>query len=221
VVDENSRSVFRRIQLPLEYSSLAATGSFHIRSSDVTGLLDALHRVNLQLVFRRITSLVLTFQALADVTIQETQERWLRKEIGRLLLKLMDQFNRLPSTLFVPGVRTYSRDAVNAGGYADIFKGIYQGKQVALKRFRTYNVENERLVLNKVTAYVFSSASCSQLVAASLSRNYSVAIVGSPPYLAFPGCGPIQLCPTHLHGITLDEERKSTGTRPRQSMYNL
>ena len=75
----------------------------------------------------------------------------MRRTICKLLIKLMDHFSCLPSTLFVSGVRVQSRDAVNAGGYADIFKGIYQSKQVALKRFRFYAVNSERVAINKVS----------------------------------------------------------------------
>ncbi|EIN12424.1 kinase-like protein, partial [Punctularia strigosozonata HHB-11173 SS5] len=53
----------------------------------------------------------------------------------------------LPSGLFVNGVQLYSRDAVDAGGFGDIFQGSYHGQEVALKRFRIFS--RDRVIIHR------------------------------------------------------------------------
>ncbi len=44
----------------------------------------------------------------------------------------------LPSTLFIDGVECKDRNAVAGGGFADIYRGLFGGQEVALKRIRTF-----------------------------------------------------------------------------------
>ena len=67
---------------------------------------------------------------------QEPQElpakkRWLKK----LLLRLALEFGTLPSSMTVH-VMNVSEECLLGGGYADIYEGRYNGKVIALKRFR-------------------------------------------------------------------------------------
>jgi hypothetical protein len=52
-----------------------------------------------------------------------------------LLLKLSSESRQLPKSLFIDGVDIgSSRDPVCRGGFADIFRGTFQGRTVAIKR---------------------------------------------------------------------------------------
>ena len=59
------------------------------------------------------------------------KRRWLRK----LLLRLTLEFDTLPSSMTVQ-VMNVSEECLLGGGYADIYEGRYNGKVIALKRFR-------------------------------------------------------------------------------------
>ncbi|THH29478.1 hypothetical protein EUX98_g4707 [Antrodiella citrinella] len=58
--------------------------------------------------------------------------------ISSLILKLSIRSNRLPASLVVNDVTRLDKECVAGGGFADIFRGEYKGKPVALKRLRVY-----------------------------------------------------------------------------------
>jgi hypothetical protein len=94
--------------------------------------------------------LTIEFQELTNASIKEQQDPLPRRQIYRLLVKAVDQFNCLPPTVYLRGVRLHSEHPVDGGGYADIYKGIYQGKEVAIKKFRIFGPETGSGSLNKV-----------------------------------------------------------------------
>jgi hypothetical protein len=53
-----------------------------------------------------------------------------------LLIKLASNSGELPPSLFLSGVEIATRDPDAVGGFADIFRGTYQGVAVAIKRLR-------------------------------------------------------------------------------------
>jgi hypothetical protein len=69
-----------------------------------------------------------------------------RKEINirKVLIKIAQQLDQLPSSLILHGVRLYSREAVKCGGYADVFQGSLASAEVAVKRFRLHDRSTER-----------------------------------------------------------------------------
>jgi serine/threonine-protein kinase TNNI3K len=58
--------------------------------------------------------------------------------IHRLLVKICQKCRRLPSFIFVKGVKCYGANPVSGGAFADIYRGRYNGKFVALKRMRVF-----------------------------------------------------------------------------------
>jgi hypothetical protein len=82
--------------------------------------------------------LTLRPQKLIDLTVEDHPDFVLRKTLSRVLVKLTQKVDHLPESIKVTGIRAVSTEPVAAGGFADIFKGIYQGKAVALKRFREF-----------------------------------------------------------------------------------
>ncbi|KAJ7053459.1 kinase-like domain-containing protein, partial [Mycena amicta] len=52
--------------------------------------------------------------------------------------KLAQRCYALPETLFISGVTECTERAVFFGGYSDVFKGMFRGQAVALKRMRIF-----------------------------------------------------------------------------------
>lgn len=80
-----------------------------------------------------------------------------RRRLRRFLLKLSRDLHIIPSSLCLSGVQCPTREAEHlGGGYADIFRGTYQGKEVALKRLRALHTAdvNKQLVRGWQTSRV-------------------------------------------------------------------
>lgn len=67
-----------------------------------------------------------------------------RSQMLRVLVKL-SQSHGLPEWLYLKDVQrsTHERDAVDRGGFAEIYLGTWNGKTVALKRLRAHKDEIE------------------------------------------------------------------------------
>jgi hypothetical protein len=59
--------------------------------------------------------------------------------VHHLVVKLSESCGILPPALNITGVRNCSKASVAGGGFADIFRGSYRGKDVALKRLRYFD----------------------------------------------------------------------------------
>jgi hypothetical protein len=78
----------------------------------------------------------------------------LRRQVIIVLLDLSASSGALPHDLFIKGVTIGSdRDPSSGGGFADIFLGRYQGKDVAIKRFRIFD-EQSRERINTVCLFI-------------------------------------------------------------------
>lgn len=58
--------------------------------------------------------------------------------LRRMMVALSRSAKILPRSLSLHGVTLSTKDPINGGGYADIFRATYQGQAVALKRLRTF-----------------------------------------------------------------------------------
>ncbi|KDQ56034.1 hypothetical protein JAAARDRAFT_132976 [Jaapia argillacea MUCL 33604] len=72
--------------------------------------------------------------------------RW--KAIHRLVVKLSEKSYKIPPQLFLRGVHVnggndpYSAGGyIGGGGFADVYRGSFQGKEVAVKRLRVFSPE--------------------------------------------------------------------------------
>ncbi|KAJ7279128.1 kinase-like domain-containing protein [Mycena rebaudengoi] len=57
----------------------------------------------------------------------------------RIILKLSEACDKLPSSLFIIGVTGRDEHATFGGGFGDIYRATYAGKTVALKHVRTFH----------------------------------------------------------------------------------
>lgn len=73
-----------------------------------------------------------------------------KQKIHRFLVKLSENCGILPPTLSVSGIINCSREPVNGGGFADIFRASFHGEEVALKRLRDFQVHHERERVRRV-----------------------------------------------------------------------
>ncbi|KAF5367997.1 hypothetical protein D9758_004485 [Tetrapyrgos nigripes] len=56
----------------------------------------------------------------------------------RLLVKLSETCDKLPSSLFIKGVEALDEQATYGGGFGDVYQATYNGKRVALKKMRIF-----------------------------------------------------------------------------------
>lgn len=64
------------------------------------------------------------------------QER--RVDARRIIRRLSEAYEKLPSSIFITGVTHCDRDPTTGGSYADVYRAAYGGKAVALKRLREH-----------------------------------------------------------------------------------
>ncbi|KDQ57341.1 hypothetical protein JAAARDRAFT_79069 [Jaapia argillacea MUCL 33604] len=73
-----------------------------------------------------------------------------RQNAQRVLFKLSEHCENLPSTLFIKGVKLRQRNPITGGGFADIFQASHNDTIVALKRLRFFQAPRERRKLIKM-----------------------------------------------------------------------
>jgi hypothetical protein len=60
----------------------------------------------------------------------------------RLMQKLSEARDQLPTSLFINGVSDADEHPTFAGGFGDVYRASYDGKRVALKRIRTFTADS-------------------------------------------------------------------------------
>lgn len=61
------------------------------------------------------------------------------KKLRRLSLKVALEYDRLPLALFLTGVTCLDNQGIGQGSFADVYRGDYAGKAVAIKRLKPYS----------------------------------------------------------------------------------
>lgn len=69
--------------------------------------------------------------------------RSFRRKLRRVVVRLAQDSDTLPLSLQVEGVALSDRDCVGGGAFADVFKGVLNGGDVAVKRMRIFIVTND------------------------------------------------------------------------------
>jgi hypothetical protein len=117
---------------------LADPFTLRIARSDAQALSDSLQNVCPLRYVPATNADLISVQAMARLIIEQDQDFVRRKTLSKLLVKMTHHFDVLPSALCVQGVEDVSSEAVSCGAFADIYKGVYRGRAVALKRFREF-----------------------------------------------------------------------------------
>ncbi|KAJ7108186.1 kinase-like domain-containing protein [Mycena epipterygia] len=65
-----------------------------------------------------------------------------RSRARRLMRKLAETHEQLPSSLFISGVNDHDEHPTFGGGFGDVYRASYAEKMVALKRIRTFTADS-------------------------------------------------------------------------------
>ena len=74
--------------------------------------------------------------------------------LRRLLIGLSKKAQLLPDSLFVEGVICNDKNSVACGGYADVYRAVYCGREVALKRMRVFSSDSSEKEMKSVSLCV-------------------------------------------------------------------
>lgn len=145
--DEEIHNVLGVVLLTPELTSRA----LELRDSEAETLLDLLQSVRSDcdqtgLIVVHASPQMLDKGFLFNILDTET----IRKT-HNLIYRLSKACGIFPASLMVEDVANVEPTAVNGGGYADIFRGSYQRKPVALKRLRIFLKGHDRHEAHKVT----------------------------------------------------------------------
>ncbi|KAJ6486724.1 kinase-like domain-containing protein [Mycena sanguinolenta] len=66
----------------------------------------------------------------------------LRSRARRLMQKVSEAGEQLPSSLFIEGVNGHDKHPTFGGGFGDVYQASYQGRMVALKRIRIFTADS-------------------------------------------------------------------------------
>ncbi|KAJ7269803.1 hypothetical protein C8J57DRAFT_1066459, partial [Mycena rebaudengoi] len=76
----------------------------------------------------------------------------------RIVLKLSEACDKLPSSLFITGVTGRDEHATFGGGFGDIYRAKYAGKTVALKHVRTFHRDADLRRIRLVSLFSVKSS---------------------------------------------------------------
>lgn len=88
---------------------------------------------------------------------------------------------KLSTRMVLQGIQLDTEDPVDGGAYADIYKSIFNGKPIAVKRFRTH-VKRAKMD-RKVSAAASRVARCPTACHAVREGNHPHALHTTPEYL--------------------------------------
>jgi hypothetical protein len=89
-------------------------------------------------------------QVLDKGSIQSAEDEDSTLKARRLLVKLSEASDTLPSSLFIQGVARVDQEATFGGTFGDIYRASYQGEDVALKRIRVFQRDATRHKIRQV-----------------------------------------------------------------------
>jgi hypothetical protein len=131
------------------------------------------------------------------------------RKARRLRHKLSNACHLMPDSLRLEGVHVSNREPVYCGGFADIFKGSYEGRDVAVKRLRvTQRTQGDHSIQQVcLPALVFFQRD--QYLIRTLGVGSRSACLGSSttsicPTFSWHGFGQLPF-PPPVHCDTLDE----------------
>ncbi|KAJ6486733.1 hypothetical protein C8R45DRAFT_995676 [Mycena sanguinolenta] len=118
---DNIESQIGRLLTHILESQGARRAARQLEGSDALSLIDAIQDV-------------LDRGTLPDAT--------LRSKARKLLHKVSEAQEQLPSSLFIAGVNDHDEHPTFGGGFGDVYRASYQGRMVALKRIRMFTIDS-------------------------------------------------------------------------------
>ncbi|KAF7370567.1 hypothetical protein MSAN_00689100 [Mycena sanguinolenta] len=82
-------------------------------------------------------------------SLQVAEDAEFTLKARRLLVKLSEASDTLPTSLFIKGVSNLDKEATFGGTFGDIYRASYQGEDVALKRIRVFQRDSGRHMIRQ------------------------------------------------------------------------
>jgi hypothetical protein len=115
-----------------------------LRGDDAQTLIDVIHEVRSVLFLPRHVLIIppsLSFFADQALDLQDLQP-WLRRTCLSVLCRVCGRQALLPRSLQIPLCYNRLDTPLYRGGFADVWKGEYQGRYVAVKALRVYSTSD-------------------------------------------------------------------------------
>lgn len=93
--------------------------------------------------------IVTNYQALDKVSFSDGQ---FNRRVHRLLVKLSEICDKIPSSLFITGVHAEIHTSFR-GTFSNVFQASYQHQMVAIKRMRIFQTSENRLDIFRVSIW--------------------------------------------------------------------
>lgn len=74
---------------------------------------------------------------------EEAVYKQLRKRLTRTLLTHSQESVLLPKSLFLTRIQCLDRETISDGQFADVYRGKFNGRDIALKRLRVFQIVSE------------------------------------------------------------------------------
>ncbi|KAJ7229243.1 kinase-like domain-containing protein [Mycena rebaudengoi] len=160
--------------------------SSDLGSADNPKLRDALREDELRLAAH--IPAILESESSESILLRERDHK---SKARRIILKLSEACDKLPSSLFISGVTGCDEHATFGGGFGDIYQASYAGKTVALKLVRTFHGQETRLKFCREA-----------LVWQDLQHPYILPLIGIDRE-SFPATSLCMVSPWMEHGTAL------------------
>ncbi|KAJ7224800.1 kinase-like domain-containing protein [Mycena rebaudengoi] len=143
---EDETRIAKHLQSILD-SQAAKEAVLVLKGDSAQHFLDVIHMLRDLFKFLFGTCLTSLYQTLDRGLLIEQEHN---AKARRMIIKLSEACDKLPSSLFITGVSGRDHDATFGGGFGDIYRASYGGKTVALKHMRTFHRGSElrRIRLN-------------------------------------------------------------------------
>ncbi len=133
---------------------------------------------------------VLDEPSLSRHSVADTPGDKFRRILHRTSVRLSQKADKLPESIYVRGVKIVDRHNLNGGAFADIYKGVYNGEEVAVKKLRVtlYQSPDKRTKTIKVCSFNGAKHSTGDVVGeGSLPRGSNMATPQTPSRVAVSG----------------------------------
>lgn len=148
-IQADDRYIFDQLQRIIAVSEPDRKAVLKLTDDDAEAFLDLIQMVSFGPSFSFSSILIFWFAKTLDKSSGYDQKFFSNSR--RLLMKLSEISGILPPSLMITGIKLLEKEALFGGGFADIYKASYAGKEVALKRMRIFQRGQERRKIHRVS----------------------------------------------------------------------